>query len=170
MGRVTSMWLHDCVSKDPSETELLILGSSAAYEAAKVNRDRMTQALFSVDKSFLSGGDICDVLSNSQCQGLIAALGVGVLIPSSPGKDNESFDMTNLRYGRILIVTENCEVGLGIYNEIIRFFLTYMGLIISSGHVFVPKTPLEPGFTQEEFRSRILNNATRHIQLIEEQV
>ncbi len=160
------MWLHDCVSKDPSQAELLLLVSSAAYEAAKIDRDRMTQALCQVDSSFLSGGDICDVQSNSQCQGLIAALGVGVLLSNSTEMDKASFDMKKLRYGRILIVTENCEVGLGIHNEIIRFFLTYMSPIISSGHIFVPSPPLEPGFTQEDFRNRILDVATRRIQVL----
>ncbi len=164
------MWLHDCVCNDPSEAELLLLGSAAALQAATIDRDRYTQALLEVAPSFTCGEGLIDTLASAQCQSVIAVLGVGVSVPDdalvSVGPGEVLFDIEKRRYGRVLVVTEQNEVGRRVRHEVLRFLFTYMRPLLSAGLVFVPETPLEPGFTQKEFVERVLCPATRRLGVI----
>jgi DNA gyrase subunit B len=148
------MRLHDCVRKDASETELLIVGEGPLYEAAKEGRDRLTQAVLVIDKTIACGDDAWDALSNDSCQSIIAALGVGIA--------DKPLDMERLRYGRVIVVTDQSEEGLRIRNEVLRFLDTYSRPVLEEGHIFLP----EPGVTPEEFEIQVLNAETRHLKAV----
>ena len=159
--------LRDCIVKDLSQAELILLGSEAAYEAARNDRDRVTQAILELDPSFVCREEWIDVLETEQCLSLIAALGVGILRPgAAPAVNAKLFDIEKLRYGKVIIVTERGEVGRKMRNEVIRFFLRYMHPLVDAGHVFVLESSLEPGFTQKEFVDGILNPVTRKLKVV----
>ncbi len=131
------MNLHDCVSKNSSQTELLLVFSEAAYEAAKLGRDRMTQAALPIDRSFILEEEMADALGNDVCQSLIAALGTlwGIVLVRAYGSLERLFDITKLRYGKIILVTEQGQLGRRASNEVLRFQLR--ASVIDGGYMLM---------------------------------
>lgn len=158
------MTLNDCVAKDPSQAELLLLGSKAFYDAARLDRDRMTQALIPLNPNFVYQEELIDTLENDDCLSIMASLGAGIVISDCAV---ETFDISKLRYGKVILVTEQGEAGNRLRNEVLRFFSTYMRPLIDAGHVFVPETALQPGFTQQEFIDHVLNPEVRALRAID---
>ncbi len=160
------MWLNDCIIKDPSQLELLIFGSEAAYSAAKLDRDRNSQAILDIGPTFTIAEELFEVLDSDQCKSIIASLGAGIVFP---GREVEggSFNIANLRYHKVIIVSEMCEAGRDFRIEVLRFFFTYMRPLIVYGHIFVLERSLEQGFTQQEFVEHVLDPVTRRLRVIE---
>jgi DNA gyrase subunit B len=158
--------LCDCVSKNSSQTELLVVVSGAAYEAAKIDRDRMTQAILPIDQLYKFEEDLIDVLSNDVCMSLFAALGVGIVFGGNHVSSERTFDITKLRYGKIIVVREEGILGRRASNEVLRFLFRYMRPLIDGGHTFVPETPLKTAFRQNDFVEHILNSVTRRLRII----
>jgi DNA gyrase/topoisomerase IV subunit B len=157
------MYLSDCVSKIASEAELFILNPGPMYEAAKVGRDRLTQAILPINERIDSGGEWIDMAQNDQCQSLIACLGVGIQFTPEP--DPSLFNLQNLRYEKLIVVTDQTKEGMHIRNEVLRYLNTYSRPILHAGFVYVPEIDLEPGFTQEDFETHILNPETRRLKV-----
>ena len=160
------MNLHDCVSKDSSRTELLLLCTEGAYEAARIDRDRMTQAIMPISSSFVLQEGLIEVLDNDVCQSLIAAIGVGIVLRGTDEFAEKLFDVAKLRYGKVIVVNQQAEPGRGASREVLRFFFRHMRPLIDGERLLALETPLEAKFTQNEFVERVLNPGTRTLKIV----
>jgi len=131
--------LANCISKNPEECEIFIVEGDSAGGSAKNHRDRRTQAILPLRGKILNveKASIDKVLANAEIKTMINTFGCGF----SEGYGND-FDITKLRYDKIILMTDADVDGSHIDTLLLTFLYRFMPDLITEGHVYVSMPPL----------------------------
>ena len=127
--------LSDCNSEDSMSTELYIVEGDSAAGSCKGGRDPEYQAVMPIRGKIINPekNDYAKLMANEEVAAIISAVGTGI---------KDDFNLSDLRYGKIIIMTDADDDGAHIAALLMTFFYRFMRPLITSGHLYIAKPPL----------------------------